>query len=68
MQHQGPVRDREKRERERAELKILVGTNLHRLSSLDGVTLETYTTAVLPPCVPIKQTMSKLPHPHTRLL
>ena len=30
MQHQGPVREREKRERERLELRILVGTNLVR--------------------------------------
>ena len=27
MQHQGPVREREKRERERSDLRILVGTN-----------------------------------------
>lgn len=47
MQHQGPVRDREKREKERSELKILVGTNLHRLSSLEGLTLATYSSRVL---------------------
>uniref|UniRef100_A0A7S0JA92 Vacuolar protein sorting-associated protein 35 n=1 Tax=Calcidiscus leptoporus TaxID=127549 RepID=A0A7S0JA92_9EUKA len=48
MQHQGPVRERERRERERSELRILVGTNLVRLSSLEGVTLEVYSETVLP--------------------
>src|SRR5690606_9589304 len=32
LQHQGHSRDREKREMERRELRILVGTNLVRLS------------------------------------
>lgn len=44
LQHQGHSRDREKREAERKELKILVGTNLVRLSQLEGVDLETYKT------------------------
>lgn len=48
MQHQGPVRDRETRERERQELRILVGTNLMQLGKLDGVSLEVYTETVLP--------------------
>ena len=48
MQHQGPVREREKRERERSDLRILVGTNLLRLSQLEGVELETYSETVLP--------------------
>lgn len=42
IQHQGHTRDREKRERERHELRILVGTNLVRLSQLEGVNVETY--------------------------
>jgi vacuolar protein sorting-associated protein 35 len=42
LQHQGPMKEREKREKERKELRILVGTNLVRLSQLDGVDLETY--------------------------
>lgn len=42
IQHQGHTRDREKRERERQELRILVGTNLVRLSQLDGVNVDTY--------------------------
>ena len=33
---------------ERKELRILVGTNLVRLSQLDGVDLETYRTIILP--------------------
>ena len=42
MQHQGHTRDREKREQERRELRILVGTNLVRLSQLETVSLDTY--------------------------
>lgn len=42
LQHQGHSRDREKREAERKELRILVGTNLVRLSQLDGVDLKIY--------------------------
>ncbi|CAG8789144.1 36277_t:CDS:10, partial [Gigaspora margarita] len=48
LQHQGHSRDREKREMERKELKILVGTNLVRLSQLDGVDLELYQKKILP--------------------
>lgn len=48
MQHQGLSRDKERREMERKELRILVGTNLVRLSQLEGVTLETYRTIILP--------------------
>lgn len=48
QQHLGPSREREKREMERRELQILVGTNLVRLSQLDGVTLDMYRTRILP--------------------
>ncbi|XP_074102802.1 vacuolar protein sorting-associated protein 35-like isoform X1 [Cotesia typhae] len=48
MQHQGHSRDKERREREREELKILVGTNLVRLCQLESVTLEIYKKLVLP--------------------
>lgn len=48
LQHQGHSRDREKREMERKELRILVGTNLVRLSQLDGVDLELYQGIILP--------------------
>ena len=37
MQHQGHTKEKAKREKERQELKILVGTNLVRLSELEGV-------------------------------
>lgn len=42
MQHQGHSREKERREKEREELKILVGTNLVRLSHLDSITLDKY--------------------------
>lgn len=48
LQHHGPSKEREKRETERKDLRILVGTNLVRLSQLDGVDLELYRQAILP--------------------
>ncbi|KAL9358156.1 hypothetical protein Peur_051409 [Populus x canadensis] len=48
MQHQGPVRIREKLEKERNELRDLVGKNLHVLSQIEGVNLEIYRDTVLP--------------------
>ncbi|KAI8983273.1 vacuolar protein sorting-associated protein 35 [Trametes punicea] len=48
LQHQGHSREREKREMERKELRILVGTNLVRLSQLDGVDLDMYQKVILP--------------------
>src|ERR1700677_946537 len=48
LQHQGHSRDRERRELERKELRILVGTNLVRLSQLDGVDLDMYQNTILP--------------------
>lgn len=48
LQHQGHSRDREKREMERRDLRILVGTNLVRLSQLDGVDLQMYQNDILP--------------------
>ncbi|KAJ3705531.1 hypothetical protein LUZ61_009236 [Rhynchospora tenuis] len=48
MQHQGPQRDKEKREKERSELRDLVGKNLHVLSQIEGVDLEMYKETVLP--------------------
>lgn len=48
MQHQGAVKDRNKREKERANLKQLVGFNLEYLSKLNGVDLEVYKECVLP--------------------
>lgn len=48
LQHSGLSRDRERREMERRELRILVGTNLVRLSQLEGVGLEMYRRTILP--------------------
>ena len=48
LQHQGHSRDRQLREMERTELKTLVGTNLVRLSQLDGIDLSLYTGQILP--------------------
>jgi len=48
MQHQGHSRERKKREVERSELRLLVGTNLVRLSSLEGVTADRFKTSILP--------------------
>ena len=48
LQHQGHSREREKREFERRDLRILVGTNLVRLSQMDGVDLEMYRRTILP--------------------
>lgn len=47
LQHQGPSKERLKRVKEREELKILVGSNLVRLSQLQN-DKEDYKTSVLP--------------------
>lgn len=47
FQHQGHSRERAKREEERTELKILVGTNLVRLSQLEGIDLHMYKTVYI---------------------
>lgn len=48
LQHQGHSREREKRTKERKELQILVGSNLVRLSQLEGIDKEYYRSAILP--------------------
>ncbi|KGN60048.1 vacuolar protein sorting-associated protein 35B isoform X1 [Cucumis sativus] len=48
IQLQGPARLREKQEKERSELRDLVGKNLHVLSQIEGVNLEMYKQTVLP--------------------
>ncbi len=48
MQHQGHTREKERREKERLELRILVGTNLVRLSQLESVDSDMYQKEVLP--------------------
>ncbi|KAH7523487.1 hypothetical protein FEM48_Zijuj06G0016400 [Ziziphus jujuba var. spinosa] len=45
---QGPGQIREKREKERSELRDLVGKNLHVLGQIEGVDLEMYKGTVLP--------------------
>ena len=50
MQHQGHSRDRDRREQERRELRLLVGTNLVRLTELDSIDATLYEKNVLP-CV-----------------
>ena len=42
MQHQGHTREKERREKERLELRILVGTNLVRLSQLESIDSNLY--------------------------
>ena len=42
MQHQGHTREKERREKERLELRILVGTNLVRLSQLESIDSDLY--------------------------
>lgn len=48
MQQQGPTREKDKREKERNELRDLVGKNLHVLSQIEGVDLDMYKEIVLP--------------------
>jgi len=49
LQHMGGGKEtRKKREKERQDLKILVGTNLVRLSQLEGVDAQTYKETILP--------------------
>jgi len=50
MQHQGHSRDRDRREQERRELRLLVGTNLVRLTELESIDAAIYEKNVLP-CV-----------------
>lgn len=44
----GGKSEKSKREKERIDLKVLVGENITRLSSLDGVNLDVYKITVLP--------------------
>lgn len=48
LQHQGHSREREKRTKERKELQILVGSNLVRLSQLEGIDKDYYRETILP--------------------
>jgi vacuolar protein sorting-associated protein 35 len=53
LKNEGPVKERQKREKERYDLRILIGTNLVRLSQLEGVTLSIYKDVVLPKVIEI---------------
>lgn len=48
MQHTGGIKDKTKREKERSDLRVTVGENIVRLSSIEGVTLKIYMETVLP--------------------
>ena len=48
MKHQGPVRERAKREKERKELRDLIGKNLVILSSMEEIDEKMYGEIVLP--------------------
>ena len=48
MQHQGHTKEKDRREKERLELRILVGTNLVRLSQLESIDSNIYQKMVLP--------------------
>lgn len=51
LQHQGAAKDRKRREKERMDLRILVGTNLVRLSQLEGLDMLEYKNSILPKVV-----------------
>eukprot|EP00933_Yihiella_yeosuensis_P045046 TRINITY_DN40352_c0_g1_i1.p1 TRINITY_DN40352_c0_g1~~TRINITY_DN40352_c0_g1_i1.p1 ORF type:complete len:820 (+),score=214.49 TRINITY_DN40352_c0_g1_i1:105-2564(+) len=61
--NQGPAREKERREKERYDLRQLVGENLWRLSNLDGITQEFYSSIALPKIlehiVSVKDSMSQ---------
>lgn len=48
IQHQGHSRERDRKEKDRQDLRLLVGTNLVRLSQLEGVDVDCYKDTVLP--------------------
>ncbi|OQS07620.1 vacuolar protein sorting-associated protein 35 [Thraustotheca clavata] len=48
MQYQSNIKDKKQREKERQELKLLVGTSLVRISQLDEITTDIYATTLLP--------------------
>lgn len=48
MKHQAVVRDKTRRDEERKQLSILVGKNISRISSLEGVDGKIYKTKILP--------------------
>lgn len=63
IQHQGPQKDKQQREKQRHDLRVLVGANLVRLSQLEGMTMEFYKDMALPKLLEhilsVKDTMSQ---------
>eukprot|EP00929_Paragymnodinium_shiwhaense_P120636 TRINITY_DN92629_c0_g1_i1.p1 TRINITY_DN92629_c0_g1~~TRINITY_DN92629_c0_g1_i1.p1 ORF type:complete len:845 (+),score=209.16 TRINITY_DN92629_c0_g1_i1:78-2537(+) len=63
MQHQGAAKDKAKREKERHDLRVLVGANLVRMSQLEGMTSEFYSQTALPKLLEhittVRETMSQ---------
>ncbi|EPS66408.1 hypothetical protein M569_08364, partial [Genlisea aurea] len=59
MQLQGPLVDKEKLEKERSELRDLVGKNLHVISQIEGVDLDIYRDTVLPRIVNCKDELAQ---------
>lgn len=63
IQHQGPMKDKAKREKERFDLRVLVGNNLVRLSQLEGMTEEFFKEVALDKLLEhvlsVKDTMSQ---------
>lgn len=63
IQHQGPMKDKQKREKERHDLRVLVGANLVRLSQLDGISVDYFADTALPKILEhvlsVKDTMSQ---------
>lgn len=47
------VKDKKKKLKERGDLKITVGENIHRLSTIEGITAKMYKELVLPPILEI---------------
>ncbi|PHJ22878.1 vacuolar sorting protein [Cystoisospora suis] len=48
LQHQGSSRERQRREKERHDLRVLVGSTLVRMAQLDGMSVEFYKEEALP--------------------
>lgn len=53
MQHTGSIKDKTKREKERNDLRVTVGENIVRLSSLQGLNIQVYTEGVLPKVIEV---------------
>lgn len=59
LQHQGPLRERESRTRERKELQILVGSQLVRLSQIIDDNFQMYRQDILPTILEPSHTMQR---------